>query len=164
MDEAQMAAWMELAAPSKEHEYLKRLEGTWKARTKFWMSPDQPPQESQGTMTNKLILGDRFLQSNYEGDTPWGPFSGMAIDGFDRIKKKYTGLWMDSMGTAMMVFEGDRDGDVKTMFSECVDPTGKQAKTKGVTTILSRDEHRYESYVSAPNGETFKNMEIVYTR
>ena len=105
MDE-EMAAWMEYAAPAAEHEYLKRREGTWKARTRFWMKPGDPPAESEGTMTNTLILGGRFLQSSYEGNTPWGEFSGMALDGFDRIRNKYVGIWIDSMGTQVSALSG----------------------------------------------------------
>ncbi len=164
MTEEQMAAWMEVASPSKEHEYLKRLEGTWQAKTKFWMAPNTPPQESEGAMTGKLIMDGRFIQANYEGMTPWGQFSGMAIDGFDRIRKKYTGIWMDSMGTMMMVFEGDVEGDVRTMISNYIEPTGNPGQMKGVTTIVSENEHKYESWAKTPDGEMFQNMEIVYTR
>ena len=164
MNEEQMAAWMEVGSPASEHEYLKKLEGTWKAKLKFWMAPNTEPQESEGTSTNKLILGDRFLQGNYEGQTPWGAFSGMSIDGYDRIRNKYTGLWMDSMGTIMMVFEGSVDGNVRTMMCDFVDPSGKPSQMKGVTTIVSENEHKYESWAQTPDGDTFQNMEILYTR
>lgn len=164
MNEEQMAAWMEFASPSKEHEYLKRMEGVWNAKTTFWMGPGTEPQVSEGTMTGEMILGGRFLQSTYEGKTPWGEFSGISIDGFDRIRKKYCGIWIDSMGTIMMVFEGDASKNVRTMTCDYVDPTGKPSKMKGVTTIVGDNEYRYESWAEAPNGETFKNMEIVYTR
>ena len=164
MTEEQMAAWMAVAAPSDEHGYLKRMEGTWKAKTKFWMAPNTPPQESEGTMTSKMVLGGRFLQANYEGMTPWGEFNGMAIDGYDRTRSKYTGIWMDSMGTMMMIFEGSRDGDVRTMMSDYVDPSGKPSQMKGVTTIVSDNEHKYESWAQTPEGDTFQNMEIVYKR
>jgi hypothetical protein len=164
MNEEQMAAWMAVSAPSEEHGFLERMEGTWKAKTSFWMDPTQSPQVSEGTMTGKMILGGRFLQSNYEGNTPWGEFAGMALDGFDRIRNVYTGLWMDSMGTIMMLFEGECSGNVRTMICEYTDPTGKPGKMKAVTTIVSENEFKYESYATAPNGDTFKNMEVVYTR
>ncbi len=164
MTEEQMAAWMAVAAPGDEHKFMARMEGTWKAKTKFWMAADTPPTESEGTMTSKMILGGRFLQANYEGMTPWGEFNGVAIDGYDRIRSKYTGIWMDSMGTMMMIFEGSCDGDVRTMMSDYVDPSGKPSKMKGVTTIVSENEHKYESWAEAPNGGSFQNMEIIYTR
>ncbi len=68
------------------------------------------------------------------------------------------------MGTIMMVFEGDLEGDVRTMVCDYVDPTGKPSKMKGVTTIVSENEHKYESWGQTPTGETFQNMEIIYTR
>ena len=164
MDE-QMAAWMKYASPSEEHEFLKKMSGTWTAAVKMWMGPDGPPQESTGTATNELMMDGRFLHCRFEGQTPWGPFSGMAIDGFNRIDNKYQGIWMDSMGTIMMVFEGEADGNVRTMTCQYTNPmTGKPTKMKGVTTIVDENGHRYESWAEGPDGKTFKNMEIVYTR
>ncbi|MCG8423090.1 MAG: DUF1579 domain-containing protein [Proteobacteria bacterium] len=164
MSEEQMAAWMEVATPSQEHKYLERMVGTWKARTTFWMEPNSEPQSSEGTMTCDMILGGRFLQSSYEGQTPWGPFAGMAIDGYDRIRNKYTGVWMDSMGTIMMAFEGECSGDVRTMRCDFIDPLGKPNTMKAITTIISDNEYTYETWGQASNGEMFKNMAISYTR
>lgn len=164
MDDEMMQAWMKVAAPAEEHEFLKRLAGDWNAQTKFWMAPDTPPTESAGTMKGVMLLGDRFLQSTYEGDTPWGPFSGLAIDGYDRIRNVYTGMWMDSMGTIMMIFEGSVEGDVRTMSCDFTSPTGDPATMRGVTTIVSDTEYRYKSYTTGPDGGEFKHMEIVYTR
>jgi hypothetical protein len=64
----------------------------------------------------------------------------------------------------MMVFEGDCAGDVRTMISDYVDPMGKQSQMKGVTTLVSDNEMKYESWAQAPDGEMFQNMEIIYTR
>ncbi len=164
MNDEMMQAWMKVAAPAEEHEFLKRLAGDWKASTTFWMAPDAPPATSDGTMKGVMLLGDRFLQSTYEGDTPWGPFSGMAIDGYDRIRNVHVGIWMDSMGTVMMNFEGSAEGDVRTMTCNFTSPTGEPATMRGITTIVSDNEYRYESYASGPDGSEFKNMEIVYTR
>ena len=163
MDE-QMAAWMKYASPAEEHEFLMKLSGAWTNTVKMWTNPDGPPQESTGTATNELIMDGRFLQCRFEGKTPWGDFSGMAIDGFNRIDKKYQGIWLDSMGTIMMVFEGEVDGDVRTMTCQYTNPmTGKSTKMKCVTTI-DGNGHRYESWAEGPDGKTFKNMEIDYTR
>jgi hypothetical protein len=164
MDE-QMAAWMKYASPSEEHEFLKKLSGTWNASVKMWMKPDDPPQESKGTAKNEMIFDGRYLVSKFDGDTPFGKFQGMAVDAYDRINEKYSGIWLDSMGTLIMVFEGQAEGNVRTMVSEFTNPmTGKPAKMKGVTTIVGEDEHRYESWTDGPDGKLYKNMEIVYKR
>jgi hypothetical protein len=164
MDE-QMAAWMKFADAAEEHEFLKKMSGIWKSAVKMWMNPDDSPMESSGTATNELLMGGRFLQCRFESKTPWGDFSGLSIDGFNRIDNKYQGIWLDSMGTLMMVFEGEAKGNVRTMISEYTNPmTGKPTKMKGVTTIVSENEHRYEAWAEGPDGKTFRNMEIIYTR
>ena len=70
--DAQMAAFIEIAQPSAEHEFLRRLEGSWTANARFWMATGAPPNESTGVSTNRMILGGRFLQSSYEGPSPFG--------------------------------------------------------------------------------------------
>ena len=164
MDE-QMAAWMKYASPAEEHDFLTKLAGTWNVAVKMWMDPNGEPQESTGTATNEMIMDGRFLLSRFEGQTPWGEFSGLAVDGFNRIDNRYQGIWLDSMGTLMMVFDGEADGKVRTMTSRYTNPmTGEPTTMKGVTTIVGDSEHRYESWAEGPDGEMFKNMEIRYTR
>ena len=166
MDE-QMAAWMKYAQPSERHEFLTKMAGTWNAKATFWMQPGAPPTESEGTMVNEMILGGRFLQSRYDANFMGSPFQGMAIDGYDILKVKFVGVWLDTMSTMMLQFEGDCDdaGEVRTMVAHYTDAmTGNPAQMKGATTIIGEDEHRYEAWQTGPDGNLHKSMEIVYTR
>lgn len=164
MNEETMAEWMKYASPSDEHDFLKRLAGTWKARVRLYFDPDAPPQEHTGTMTSEMILEGRYLRSDYDGDPgPMGVFLGMGLDGYDRVRGKYIGIWADTMGTGWMAFEGDVDGDVRTMHTTVTMPGGATMKQRALTTIVSKKEYRYESFVETPAGE-FRNMEIVYKR
>ena len=49
------------------------------------------------------------------------------------------------------------------MIAEYPNPMGGTVKTKGVTTIISDSQHKYEGFDMGPEGER-KSMEIVYTR
>jgi hypothetical protein len=40
---------------------------------------------------------------------------GHLVAGFDPIKKKHVGVWVDSMAPVMMHFEGDYDAATKTV-------------------------------------------------
>ena len=102
MDQEQMAAWMKYANPGEKHAYLKKLEGKWTGKAKFWMQPGAPPTESEGTAVNTLILGGRFLQSSYTSEVMGQPFEGFGLDGYDIHKQKYIGLWTDTMATKML--------------------------------------------------------------
>ena len=114
---------------------------------------------------NALILGGRFLQSSYTSEVMGQPFEGFGLDGYDIQKGKYIGLWSDTMTTKMLVFEGTCDGKIREMFSKYDDPmTNKPTQMKGLTTILSDNEHKYEGWNLGPEGEFHKSMEVVYTR
>ncbi len=159
----EMASGMALSEPSKEHEFLERLVGTWNAKTRFWMAPDAPPIENAGVSTNEMILGGRFLRSNFVGEM-FGPFEGVGVDGFDRLKQEYVSTWMDNKGTMIMNFEGQVQGNVRTLMSELVRPDGEKSTMKWVTTIVGQNEHKAEGYEPEAGGGFRKTMEIVYTR
>jgi len=154
---------MALSEPVKQHAFLERMVGTWEARTSFWMEPGKPPIESTGVSTNEMILGGRFLQSRFVGEM-FGPFEGIGIDGFDRVKQKYVKLWMDNKGTMMLMFEGEVRGNARTLMAEMVGPDGELSRMKWVTTLVSDDQYRAEGYEGQADGGFRKTMEIVYTR
>jgi len=165
---AQWEAFQRLAQPGEAHKRLEPMVGTFRAQTRFWMSPQMPPQESQGTMNTRWVLGGRFLLSEYKDSAPGSPFEGIGLIGFDNPKQRYVGMWTDSMGTMLMpISEGTADarGKVTTMHRTFDDPMSGQPKPmREVITIASRDEHTYESYVPGPDGKEYKALDVRYTR
>ncbi len=157
-----------LAAPGEHHQHMQKLAGEWKTTSKMWMEPGKPPIESTGTMQVVPILGGRFLQSKFHGELMGRAFDGVGIDGYDNQKQKHIGMWIDSMGTMMLSFEGtcSEGGRVTTTLADYVDPTDGQAKTmKSVTTVVDDGTIRSEIQVRpAAGGEFVKMMEMVYTR
>ena len=110
------------------------------AKVKAYFDPTKGPEESTGTMERKLIMGGRFLQEKYEGKAMGQPFFGMGIMGYDKLKKKYTAVWIDTMTTSIMHSLGTYDAEKKTFtyVSDDLDPyTGKKMKTRDVLKIVS---------------------------
>ena len=101
-----MKAWMAFATPGAPHKALEMTAGSWDVKTKMWMAPGAPPQETAGTSENKMILGGRYLEQRYEGAMMGQPFSGIGVTGFDNYKKKFVSTWIDSMGTGIMSMAG----------------------------------------------------------
>jgi len=52
------------------------------------------------------ILGGRFLMQNCRGTMFGQPYEGLGITGYDRFKKKFVGLWLDSLSTAILAMSG----------------------------------------------------------
>ncbi|MDB5210043.1 MAG: hypothetical protein JWQ30_870, partial [Sediminibacterium sp.] len=94
-----MKTMMEAGTPGKEQAMLAKSNGVWKAETTMWMSPDAPPMKSNGTATNKMIMGGRYQQMAFKGDMMGQPFEGLGTTGYDNARKVWTSTWIDNMGT-----------------------------------------------------------------
>jgi hypothetical protein len=154
------------AAPGPYHKALDPLVGDWNVEVKFWMASNQPPTISKGTAKSSWILGERFVQEEFNGEFMGKPFRGLSFTGFDNVLKKYRSVWIDDMSTTMVISEGDADtgGKVFTFGGDYSCPlTGEKHKpTKQVYSILSRDKHLFEMY--DPTQNDMKTMEIIYIR
>ena len=151
MDEkAAMEMMQKAATPGEAHKKLDAVVGTFDAKVKMWTDPSKPPEESAGTSVNTWVLGDRFVETKYEGMFMGQPFSGIGFTGYDNVTKKYVGTWMDTMSTGMMVSKG-------TM-------TGKMSTVREKTIVTDSDHYAMEMWGAGPDGKSYKMMEITYTR
>jgi len=162
-----MKAWAAYAAPAEPHAKLAKLEGSWAVRTKSWMDPAQPPEETTGTCEFRMVLGGRYLEQRFEGSMMGRPFSGIGFTGYDNAKKKYEAFWIDSVGTGMMIMTGTADASgKKTVYTgSMLDPaSGKTVDMKSVDTLVDDDTILFELWMSGPDGKMAKGMEMTYTR
>jgi hypothetical protein len=150
----------QLPGPGPEHEKLKEFVGKWTFTVK---TPDG--NESKGTSEYKLECGGLWLISDFKTDFGGGPFQGKGIDGFDPAKKKYVSVWVDSMTTAPMSFEGeyDKEGTTLTMISNSLGPDGKPAVWRSTSKLISKNEHRFEMFLK-PAGSNEQSMMVVNYR
>ena len=171
-----MTQMMELAKPGENHKLLADLAGTWTYNIKMWMNPDPnaKPEESKGTAVRKPMMDGRFFVVDVTGKMempqPDGKkkemtFKGMGIDGYDNVKKKFVGSWVDNMGTGIMFSEGDYDPATKTFTytSEIEGVPGMKQKVREVIKIVDKNHHIFEWYEDR-GGQEAKTMEISYTR
>jgi hypothetical protein len=165
--EQMMAQWAQLNAKGPEHERFAKMVGTWDTEMKMWMAPGTEPMVSKGTARFELMLDGRYVRQDFQGEMMGKPFTGVAIDGYDRIKKKYVSIWMDSESTGIYVSEGLPAGNgTYVYYGEMDDPmTGVHDKiAKSVARELSDDKLVFEMYDQPPGSDEFKTMEITYTR
>ena len=164
----EMEAMMKLLQPGEHHEYMAQLVGEWATVAKMWQAPGAPPSESEGTTEIVALMDGRYFQATYEGSFMGMPFKGMGIDGYDNVKKKHVGAWIDTFGTGIMYYEGTCSDDHKvvTTHAEVDDPmSGQKVKMRQVTTMIDKDHWKYEAFAESPAGEgEMQMMEITYTR
>jgi hypothetical protein len=163
---AMMEAFEKAGTPGPHHEAMARLAGKWNATMTMWEQPGAKPSSYEGTMTNKMVMGGRYMEQIFDGEVMGQPMSGRGIAAFDNVTGKHTGVWYDSLSTQITYSEGEcnKDHTVETAYLKTHDPMGNEVNAKLVTRVVSNDEHVFEYYMLLPDGGEFKTMEIVYKR
>lgn len=155
--------------PAPEHKNLQPLAGTFDAEMSFLMEPGGEPEVSKGVSKNKWIMGDKFLQMDFEGTMTFAgaefPFKGMGVMGYDKMTGQYNMMWIDSLSTTMLTSTGKPGEDAKeiSVSGTAVSPMG-EAEMKHVFKIESKDKHVLEFWQGAPGQEMMKIGWITYTR
>jgi uncharacterized protein DUF1579 len=169
-----MEQMMELGKPGENHKLLAGMAGNWTYTVKMWMDPTGKAQESKGTATRKAIMDGRFFVADHSGkfQMPGADgkmkdmnFKGMAIEGYDNVKKKFVVSWIDSMGTMILNSEGTYDATSKTFTytAQCEMMPGMPVRIRELIKVVDNDHHNFEWYEDRGQGEA-KTMEINYAR
>jgi hypothetical protein len=164
--QAMMEVWKKAAIPGEPHKLFATLSGSWTTTTKEWMEPGKPPTEATGTAEMKMLLDGRFLYQEYNGQMMGQPFSGVGIDAYDNMTKKYVTAWMDSMGTGIFIMEGTAgpDGKTITLNGSHPEPGGGKMTHRAVWKIIDNNNQSFEMYGAHHGQKEAKLMEITYTR
>jgi hypothetical protein len=106
----QMAQMLEESRPTTEHQELAKLTGRWNQEVTWSMGG--PSVKATGIVTNRMILGGRFLLSAGSSNNPLGfgdpTVELMTIYGFDRRTRDYTIVGYDSFGTYYVTAAGKK--------------------------------------------------------
>jgi hypothetical protein len=171
-----MKQMMELSKIGENHKLLSSLDGNWDYTIKFWMNPDPnaKPQESKGTATRKSVMGGRYVMMDVSGNMQMPgedgkmkdmQFKGMALEGYDNVKKKFVASWIDNMGTGIEFSEGTYDPATKsfTYTSEMEPVPGMKTQVREVIKVADNNHMSLEWYENQ-GGQEKKTMEINYTK
>ncbi len=164
-EKAMMDKMMQAGTPAAAHKKLAPLAGKFNVKTKMWMDPAKPPQESSGTSERSWIMGERYLEERFQGNYGGQPFTGMGLYGYDNVTKKYFGSWIDSMSTALTTVRGTMSGNTIAYKGMMSDPmAGKEVPYTMRLTLAGNDSHTIEMSGPGPDGKVMKWMEMAYTR
>jgi hypothetical protein len=156
--------------PTAEHKIVTADEGTWDANVKSYMGgPDAEPMISKGQEVNTVLSGGLWLLSRFQGDIGGMKFEGQGQFGYDTLKKKYVGTWIDSMSPTISILEGTYDPKTRTMtyVGDGVDAVTKSKYTQKMVTTVKDDNTRvFSLYMKfdETGGKEAKVIEITYTK
>jgi hypothetical protein len=153
-------------AATKEHEWLKQLNGEWDSRSEAILEPGKPGVQCKGTESTRS-LGDFWIVGEYKGSFMDIPTTGVLTLGYDAHKKKFVGTWVCTTCDQLCSYEGslDETGKILTLHTEMRDPTtGKSAKCKDVIEFKDKDHKVMASYMLGDDGKWTRFMTMESTR
>lgn len=166
--QAMMDAWRKAATPGPQHAQLaEHFVGSWDTKQTLWMDPSAPPTVETGKSVDTAVLGGRQVRTEFSGQLMGQPFNGIGFTGYDNVRGKYTGMWVDDMSTGLMTSTGDYDPDTRTytFTSEMADPMNDGAATtvRETIRIIDADHHVMEMF-ETHDGKDVRTMQIEYAR
>ena len=164
--QAMMELYKNLATPGAPHKLFASLAGSWTTTTKEWMEPGKPPTESTGSAEMKMLLDGRFLYQEFNSQMMGQPFSGVGIDAYDNLRKRYVTVWLDTMSTGVFTMEGtaSADGKTITLKGQHGEPGGGQMTHRAIWKLVDANTQTFEMYGAHGHGKEMKMLEIAYTR
>lgn len=174
--EKMMQQMMEMSKLNENHKLLSSLDGNWDYTGKMWMDGNDSgsPQEFTGVATRKTIMDGRYVTMDVNGKMQMPgadgkpqdmDFKGMAVEGYDNVKKKFVSSWVDNMGTGIEFSEGKYDPATKsfTYSMEMEAVPGMKTKVREVVKLVD-DTHMMLEWYETQGGKEKKTMEISYTK
>ena len=95
--------------PTAEHQMLQKGVGTWEGTLTMYM-PDVPATPIPAKEVVEPI-GPYWTQSRFTCDFMGMPFMGTGAMGYDTVKERYVGTWIDNMTTELAVMTGEMEAD-----------------------------------------------------
>jgi hypothetical protein len=157
---------MEMPTPTKEHDFLQQLVGSWSS-TGSCMMPDGGTSASSGTQTVHS-LGGLWIVIEGRNDAAEGGGEFVLQLGFDPEKGKFVGTFIASMMTKLWIYEGtlDENGTVLTLAAEGPSFTGEgTALYHDIVEIEGPDSYLFSGNAQMPDGSwnRFMSSRLVRT-
>ena len=103
------------AQPGEEHALMATLVGGWHQVLKLTPAPGADVMTMEGTATNEMILGGRFLKTESDVVLPGAEGGSMSLLGFDRRSDEFNTIGMDTGGTYWVTAKGKYDEQTRTI-------------------------------------------------
>ncbi|MBA2479202.1 MAG: DUF1579 domain-containing protein [Planctomycetes bacterium] len=165
---AMQEAMQKMGTIGAEHAAMAKDIGEWETQETMWMAPGAPPMTSKGSSTIASTLDGKWFRQDYRGEMMGQPFTGLGLNGYDTLQKKYVSVWTDSFSTGLCTMTGTSEDGGKTVSYtgrlEHCPMTGGPLDMRSIITHESADRFTMTMF-HAPEGQPeVKAMEMIYTR
>ena len=141
-------------------DFLQWEVGHWSTDITVYTAPDQAPAQFKGLQVDRMsgcglwLVTDLSMVAGDDGATA-PPYEGHGVLGWDPIKEKLVGIWVDSSRTWLATAEGtvNESGDVLTLRLQDRHPhSGEPMVTIFQTTRIAVDTRQLHVFIEDPSG------------
>jgi hypothetical protein len=144
---------------------LLRLNGSWQATNRLWLSPEEAVRESEAKAVISTIAQGKFLVLRYTWSEQGQPQDGLLLVG--SIAEAAEAVWVDSwhMQDKHMLLTGKvaPDGSVRMRGSYAA-PSGPDWGWRIDLLIVKANSFQFMMYNLPPDGEETLAVEAVFKR
>jgi len=150
----------DMPRPVKEHEFLKKFEGSWDSKMSMRHAPDQPWMECKGTEQARMY-GDFWVVSEWKTESSEMPMQGLASTGYDPFKKKYVVTWIGSTSPALSAGEGTVDASGKILTTEVKSTDCQTGQPMSMTMVQEFKDNDTVAWTMRMKGKDGKEFECM---
>jgi hypothetical protein len=155
------------ATPGPQHELLAAQAGEWDVRGRVWMEAGGEPMDVTAEAKTYLVLGGRFLAQEWTASIGGAmSMEGLSFWGYDNVRKKHIGVWMDNFGTAIALSQGGEAKDGRlNMMMQSIWPDGQLMWFREQIDLRGPEGMSYRGWLKPkgdPQGEEFLAVEMNY--
>lgn len=156
------------AEPTKEHQWLQQLVGSWTYEGSCVMGPDKPPGKTRGRETVRSLGGLWVVVEGSSEMPDGGSFEMVMQIGFDPAVGRYKGTWIGSPMPMLWLYDGDVDATGRVLTLGARGPSmagdGSMANYQDIIEIVGSDSRRFRSRVQKPDGTWHEFITADYRR
>lgn len=155
-----------MPGPTEHHKLFEKYTGDFTADVKMWMVPGGEPMISKASETTTKIAGGMWYHQKFNGEFMGMQFEGHGIVGYDSMKKKYVGIWVDSFSPFIVPMEGTYDAEKKVLVwdVQSFDEAGKPQVQKHYNHYNDDGSRVFIMKTPFNENEYTKTMEITYKK
>jgi Protein of unknown function (DUF1579) len=155
------------SAPGEGQMLLARMAGDWNVVRKFYPRTGDPTI-TNGTCKQTMVLGSRFLRSDFIFHDPGGDTTGQGIIGFDADTGQFTSFWIDSRSTRISLRQSREtfDGKQIVLFAKSLTDSGPGARQSRTVSHLENNGRTliHQQFGTNADGTERLVMELLMTK
>lgn len=150
----------DMPQPTDEHKHMLAGVGEWEGTVTML---DMPGSKPEPAVESVKAVGGFWILSDFHSSFMGLPYHGSGHIGYDPMKKKYVGTWVDSMSSTFSLMEGEVDPKTHTLVMRWMAPDMTGTIVPHRSESIANGDTRTMTFYSG-TGEGKKSMVIEMKR